>query len=208
MREFGWYGDRPWNDLQEEIKSVSIESGVTSIGSYAFYDCDALASVTIPDSVTSIGYEAFRACDALKSITIPSTVKEIGEYAFSDCPNLILTVTKDSAAHKYAVSAHIRYRLAGSDTVYVNWGNCGKKDENGNTGDNAQWVFTDDGLLKISGSGAMSDWDSEWDVSWSDIRDSVQSVEIEKGITRIGNYAFYECKNLASVNIPESVTSI
>ena len=41
------------------IKTVIIESGVTSIGSYAFSYCDSLTSVTIGSSVTSIGYYAF-----------------------------------------------------------------------------------------------------------------------------------------------------
>ncbi len=42
----------PWGD---NITKVTIENGVTSIGDYAFYNCDGLTSVTIPDSVTSIG---------------------------------------------------------------------------------------------------------------------------------------------------------
>ena len=47
---------------------------VTSIGKYAFYDCDGLTSITIPNSVTSIGDCAFSSCDGLKSITIPNSV--------------------------------------------------------------------------------------------------------------------------------------
>ena len=42
---------------------------VTSIGSYAFSDCDGLTSVTIPDSVTSIGSYAFAYCTGLTSVT-------------------------------------------------------------------------------------------------------------------------------------------
>ena len=47
---------------------------VTSIGKYAFYDCDGLTSITIPNSVTSIGDCAFSYCRGLTSITIPNSV--------------------------------------------------------------------------------------------------------------------------------------
>lgn len=41
------------------LTSVTIGSGVTSIGNYAFSGCSGLTSITIPDSVTSIGVSAF-----------------------------------------------------------------------------------------------------------------------------------------------------
>jgi len=44
------------------VTELIIPDGVTSIGSYAFIDCDSLTSVIIPDSVTSIGYCAFANC--------------------------------------------------------------------------------------------------------------------------------------------------
>ena len=37
---------------------------------------------------------------------------------------------------------------------------------------------------------------------------SVKSVEIENGVTKIGNYAFYNCSKLTNITIPEGVTSI
>ena len=59
------------------IRNVVIESGVTSIGKYAFYECTSLTSVSIPDTVTSISNGVFSGCTSLASITIPSSVTDI-----------------------------------------------------------------------------------------------------------------------------------
>ena len=58
---------------------------VTSIGDFAFYDCNDLTSVTIPNSVTSIGNRAFHSCSSLTSVTIPNSVTSIGKGAFEYC---------------------------------------------------------------------------------------------------------------------------
>ncbi len=70
------------------LTSVTIENGVTSIGSHAFYGCSNLTSITIPDSVTSIGANAFYSCSNLTSVTIGNSVTSIGTYAFSGCSKL------------------------------------------------------------------------------------------------------------------------
>lgn len=76
----------PWYfDFSDEIVSISIDSGVTGIGDYAFYYCDKLESITIPGSVIRIGDYAFEHCTGLTSIVIPEGVKSIGDYAFNDC---------------------------------------------------------------------------------------------------------------------------
>ena len=71
--------------------------GITSITSYAFYQCANLTSVDIPSSVTSIGKEAFYSCGSLTSVTIPSSVTSIGAYAFNFC-NRLESVTVEATA--------------------------------------------------------------------------------------------------------------
>ena len=52
------------------MTSITIPDSVTSIESYAFYNCSGLTSITIPDSVTNIGAAAFDSCTSLKTISL------------------------------------------------------------------------------------------------------------------------------------------
>jgi hypothetical protein len=60
----------------------------TSIGWYAFEDCESLTSVTVPDGAYSIGSHAFKGCKNLKSIIIPKSVNYIGRDIFEGCVSL------------------------------------------------------------------------------------------------------------------------
>ena len=75
---------------------VTIPSGVTTIGDYAFYDYSGLTSVEIPNGVTNIGNGVFSACYSLMSVTIPDSVTSIGNYAFSGCSGLTSVTIPDS----------------------------------------------------------------------------------------------------------------
>ena len=71
-----------------DYTSMIIPDYVTSIGNYAFRDCNRLTSFTIPDAVTSIGGSAFAYCSGLTSFVIPDSVTNIGIQAFYDCSRL------------------------------------------------------------------------------------------------------------------------
>lgn len=82
----------PWgsqSNLRNSINEVIIESGVTSIGDYAFYDCANLGknygSVNIPNTVLHIGSSAFEGCVYVTDISIPNSVTEIETRAFCQC---------------------------------------------------------------------------------------------------------------------------
>lgn len=96
MHNYTFNNKAPWNDYIKDIKSVIIDDGVTSIGSYAFYNCTALTSITISDNVTSIGVCAFQYCSALISVSIPDGVTSISGYAFYGCTVLLSVNIPDS----------------------------------------------------------------------------------------------------------------
>ena len=71
-----------------ELTSITLPSGLTSIGEGAFMDCTALTSISIPETVSQIDRAAFASCTALTSIVIPSSVTAILEEAFTGCTSL------------------------------------------------------------------------------------------------------------------------
>ena len=70
--------------------------GYTSIGDYAFQNCQSLVSIDIPNGVTNIGWSAFECCTSLTSVTIPNSVTRIENWAFSGCRSLTFVTIPNS----------------------------------------------------------------------------------------------------------------
>lgn len=77
----------------------------------------------------------------------------------------------------------------------------------GSCGTNATYTLSGSGVLRISGTGAMSDF-GQTSMPWYSYKDSVKSVVVEDGITSVGVYAFYQHANLTEVTLPEGLTTI
>ncbi|MBP8593681.1 MAG: leucine-rich repeat domain-containing protein [Ruminococcus sp.] len=223
------YNTQPWYDYRDNITSVKIENGITSIGKNAFFYCSSLTSVTIPDSVTSIGESAFQGCTSLTSITIPDSVTNICYDAFFDCTGI-------TDVYCYADPANLTWDEVGCDDFKYDGSTVchvpgayywqyvkkfGAESENpvnvtfdtdaphGQCGDHAYWCFeSDTHKLTISGTGAMKDYHFIDDQPWNNYKDNITSVEIEKDITSISEKAFFDYTNLTSITIPDSVKSI
>ena len=81
-------GTSPWDVHRNVIKTVNIGNGVTTIGDFAFSECQNLTFVFIPNSVTSIGSFAFWGCIRLTSTNIPNGITNIQMGTFQDCSSL------------------------------------------------------------------------------------------------------------------------
>ena len=76
----------------------------------------------------------------------------------------------------------------------------------GKCGDDVYWAFHDT-ILTITGTGDMYNY-SQNNAPWQLFKEEIKEITIAEGITRIGNFAFYNIKGVTSIVIPESITSV
>lgn len=109
-------GTAPWKKYQEEISSIVLPDGLTSIGDYAFYGLQnrALKKIIIPQTVTRIGTYAFAECNRLTSIHLPYGLESIGDYAFAGCTRInditcLAPETPDTYEHTFEEVSRLAY---------------------------------------------------------------------------------------------------
>lgn len=80
--------------------------------------------------------------------------------------------------------------------------------DSGTCGVDASWSLSYNGIITISGTGAMQDYEAYNDMPWYKYKDSILSVVIEDGITRTGKMSFYQMENLSNVSLPNSLITL
>ena len=98
--------------------------------------------------------------------------------------------------------------VSAAEPTIVDSGNCGKD------GSNVTWTLDSAGLLAISGTGEMADYESKTDsasgeeITTAPWGNQAKTAVIGDGVTGIGAAAFYGCSGLTSVTMGSSVTDI
>jgi len=176
----------PWMSHRQNIRSIVIQDGVTSIGSWAFYHCPALASVRLSDNLTSIGSYAFHACASLiGALELPLSLTSIGEAAFHASGITSVTIPENlTTIGSDVFSSSLK-------TVNFNAVNC-KTDG---------YPFFEMSFTLNIGNKVKSITDRMFSYS------CITAVELPGSLTTIGYYAFAGSK-LSSITIPEGVTTI
>ncbi len=215
MRDYSTsYNRHPWED-EENVRRIIIESGVTSIGEYAFKNFGNLESVSIPDSVESIGLRAFENCSSLTDITLPGGLTEIGASAFQNCSSLSGISIPDNVS---VIDEAVFFGCRGLTEVWIPDGVTEIGDMAFYNCSSLQSVPIPDSVSEI-GSMTFSGCSSLTNVTIPNgvkrIGERVftncvnlKNVTIPDSVLSIGSYAFYNCSKLTGVTIPDSVTSI
>ena len=175
------------------VQRIEVGSGVTSIGSYAFYNCYSMSSITIPSGVTSIGGTGvFRYCYSMSSITIPSGVTSIGDYAFQYCYGLS-SITIPSGVTSIGTYAFGSCQSLARITIPESVTNI-----------RSYAFYNCYSLASITiPSGVTSIADNIFNGC-----SSMSSITIPDSVTSIGYQTFNNCQSLASITVPSGVTSI
>ena len=174
----------PWRDYYDNMKTVIINAGVTSIGNYAFYGCTGITKVDYTGTIAEWCNISFRSsrdnplCYAhnlyindtlVTDLVIPDTVKVIKNYAFSDCTGLKSVTIKDGTK---IINSEAFYGCTGLTSVTIG---------------NSVTSIGDEAFFDCTG---------------------LTSVTMGNSVTSIGRSAFRYCTGLTSITIPDSVTSI
>ena len=234
------------------LTSINIPDGVTSIEPNTFYGCSSLTSINIPDGVASIGSSAFSGCSNLVAVTIPNSVESIGNHAFYNCTGLkeMISYITEPMSVESSTFSNVKATLyvpAGTRLAYLNtkgWNVFPRIREGDGTWPENAMVFANDQVSDV----CVKNWDTNGDgylsydeaaavealseefkglktitsfeelkyfVNLKTIGDNafhicskLASISIPDGVTSIGSYAFYKCSSLTSLTIPASVTSI
>ena len=211
------YGEKntaPWYGYAYQIKKVVLGSGVQNIGNDAFAGCYCMTDITIPDTVSSIGSGAFSNCalreveipqgitsiqrntfwycTQLTKITIPASVTSVDMYAFYNCP-VLKTVYYGGTEAQWEGMHVDNYADSNSAlldaTLYFEMQY--QRIAAGSCGDNLRWYLMEDGVLKITGSGAMRDYSRVSDAPWYyQYGSRIKEVRVGANVTKIGNNAF------------------
>jgi hypothetical protein len=189
------------------LKTVNLPETVGKIGEYAFYGCNTLANLTIPENVSYIGAYAFRRA-ALTDVTFGAPYGwSAGEVGFTATE--LSKLGADYLTLGYYKTEWVRNIEAEEEEIDENFvigGMCNTR---------VKWSlsYIDDTHTKMKltitsqRGGAMPEYGTGA-APWYEYLDSIVEIEVGEGVTTVGRCAFYGLKFVRTATVASTVTSI
>ncbi|MCR5149938.1 MAG: leucine-rich repeat protein [Clostridiales bacterium] len=184
----------------KDMESITIPNTVTVIGNNAFSGCSVLKNITIPGSVASLGNSAFSNCSGLESITIQEGVSNIGSSSFSGCSALKAIIIPNSVTNIGLAAFRNCSSLESLSIPFI-----GTSREATGSSRVFGFIFGNTGIKDADGV-TEQHFDVS-SVSYYYIPSSLKSVTVTDA-TSVPYGAFYNCANLESITLSNSISSI
>ena len=185
-----------YGDISKAVENeIVLPENIIRIGSYAFSDCSAITDIQFGSKVETIDEFAFQNCTGLKKLIVPSSVKSMGSQIFNGCTALKeLTLPYAATSKEVADSGNTNAYTSVADLFIYAW----------LSSDNREMDFSDYAIEKITITGG----ELVPAYAFSNMKGLKEIDLSETNITSIGDYAFWNCTDLESVKIPNTVTSL
>ena len=213
MKNYAAKNGMPWYDYADQIRSVVIEEGVTSIGDYAFYGMD-IQSIQIPDSVTTIGEYAFKNAAKLDNVVLPKNLTKLGQSAFYACTSLS---SIEIPASLWTVQPYTFKNCTALTQVTFHEGNLMKISDGAFYGTGlTELVLPNclDILDTYSFKGCKDLASITLGTGLTELREAVfygtaiSTITVPEGIAKIGPYVFKNCVNLTTIDLPQTLNRV
>ena len=182
MEEFTSANKVPWYSERSYIRKATIHDDVTSIGSYAFYDCDNFVNLTIDSGIKSIGASAFYGCDNVETVKINDSVTSLGDRAFGNCVKLSnVTLSKNLRR----IEEHTFYNCYSLKSIEIPYGVTLIDD----------WAFGH--CTSLSSVTIPNSVTSIGEYAFCEC--ALKSVKIPQSVTYMHSYVFFECTKLTDI---------
>ena len=174
--------DFGWHSFADDIVSVVISDGITSIGNYEFANLKNLESISLPMTLDRIGENAFSG-SPVQTIKLPASLEFISGSAFDDCDAKLLCF-KNSYALEYAVINGLNHEIVSPTRI-----------KSGSV-QGVSWFFYDSGELIIAGKGKAESVASKT----AFCKETATTVTIGQQVDSVGAGQFSGWHRLSSVS--------
>lgn len=184
------------------LKSIILPPAISTIGRYAFCWCGNLLRIQLPESLRTIDGMAFYQCKNLSTISFPEGLQSIGNSAFLNCLELESVEIPGSVTFIGGRCFASCYNLK---SIVVD-----ETNTKYNSGEGANAIIETKTNTLITGCQSTvipTTVTSIGEDAFSDCPD-LASIVIPNSVTRIGGWAFCMCTELSNVTLPESLKEI